>query len=182
MREATLRECNARCWLKVLVGRNVISDNLCRETKRDEITFAQSDSPGGRLMGKVAATPMYEVRNSSIHGQGVFALRRIPEGTRIIEYVGERISHEVADQRYNDDSEAHPHILLFIVDKDIVVDAGIGGNEARFINHSCDPNCEAEIDDGHIYIRAIKAIQPGAELTYDYRLTRPGRRRAAWKE
>lgn len=133
-------------------------------------------------MGKVMYTPMYEVRESSIHGMGVFASRKIRTGTRIVEYLGERITHEVADERYNDDTNEHPHILLFIVDKVTVVDAGRGGNEARFINHSCDPNCEAEVDDGHIYIRAIKTIQPGAELTYDYRLTRPGRRRAEWKE
>ena len=64
----------------------------------------------------------------------------------------------------------------------IVVDGGHGGNEARFINHSCDPNCEAVVVNGHIYIQAIKTIQPGVELTYDYRLTRPGRRRAIWKQ
>jgi len=133
-------------------------------------------------MGKAVLVPLYEVHESSIHGVGVFALRRIRKGTRIIEYMGEHIAHEVADGRYNDDAKDHPHVLLFIVDKDTVVDGGRGGNEARFINHSCDPNCEADVENGHIYIRAIKTIQPGDELTYDYRLTRPGRRRASWKQ
>ena len=133
-------------------------------------------------MGQAVRKPFYEVHESSIHGVGVFASRRIRKGTRVIEYLGERITHEVADERYHDDANEHPHVLLFIVDEAIVVDGGRGGNEARFINHSCDPNCEAVVVNGHIYIQAIKTIQPGVELTYDYRLTRPGRRRAIWKQ
>jgi len=133
-------------------------------------------------LAKVERMPLYQVRESDIHGVGVFALRRIRNGTRVVEYTGERISQEVADERYNDDAAEHPHVVLFIVDDNTVVDGGQGGNEARFINHSCDPNCEAVVSDGHIYIQAIKTIQPGVELTYDYHLTRPGRRRAAWKQ
>ncbi len=115
--------------------------------------------------------PNFEVRNSTIQGQGVFATRRIRKGTRIIEYVGERISSEEADTRY-DDNSPHPHVLLFKVDKRTVVDAGVNGNEARFINHCCEPNCEPVIENRRIYIEAIRTISPGDELTYDYNLTR----------
>jgi SET domain-containing protein len=111
------------------------------------------------------------VRRSPIAGKGAFARRPIPKGTRIIEYVGERISHAEADRRYPEDGE-HPHVLLFIVDRRTVIDAGVGGNAARFINHSCDPNCEAVIEDGRVFIEAIRDIAAGEELTYDYHLTR----------
>jgi SET domain-containing protein len=108
------------------------------------------------------------VRRSPIHGRGVFALVRIPRGTRIIEYIGERISHREADRRYaHDDS---PHTMLFMVDRKTVIDATRRGNSARWINHSCRPNCEAVDEDGRIFIEAIRDIRPGEELTYDYNL------------
>jgi hypothetical protein len=116
--------------------------------------------------------PPFKVRSSRIQGLGAFATQRIRKGTRIIEYVGERISSEEADARYDDDITPNPHVLLFVVDKRTVVDAGVGGNEARFINHSCDPNCEPVIESRRIYIEAIRTIEPGEELTYDYNLTR----------
>src|SRR6185369_16297414 len=64
------------------------------------------------------------------------------------------------------------HTFLFIVDRNTVVDAGVGGNEARFINHSCDGNCESEIEGRRIFIEAIKSIEPGEELSYDYQIGR----------
>jgi len=115
---------------------------------------------------------LLEVRRSAVHGRGVFALRRIRKGTRIIEYLGERISHQEADRRYEHKRADDNHTFLFIVDRRIVVDAGIGGNEARFINHSCAPNCESVIERGHIYIEALRTIEPGEELNYDYRIAR----------
>lgn len=124
----------------------------------------------------------FELRSSSIHGQGVFAVRRIHKGTRLIEYVGERISPEAADLRYDDDAMDLPHTFLFTVDAHTVIDAAVGGNEARFINHSCNPNCEAVDDDGRIFIEAIRNIRPGEELTYDYHLERDGRWRKGWAE
>jgi hypothetical protein len=114
--------------------------------------------------------PYVVVRNSKIHGRGVYAVRRIRKGTRIIEYVGDRISHDVADARY----EAKPddgHTFLFVVDDDVCIDAGIGGNAARFINHKCDANCETIIEDRRVFIEALRTIQPGEELGYDYQLT-----------
>ena len=113
----------------------------------------------------------FAVRRSSIHGKGVFALRRIRKGERIIEYKGERISHAEADRRYEAEHEADdPHTFLFTVDDKIVIDAARGGNSSRWINHSCSPNCETEDDDGRIYIEALRDIRPGEELTYDYLL------------
>jgi hypothetical protein len=122
----------------------------------------------------------FEVRNSKIQGRGGFAVRKIPAGTRIVEYRGERIPHEVGWERYDDDSMERHHTFLFTLDDDTLVDAGVRGNNARFINHSCDPNCSTIIEDGHIYIDAIEDIPRGAELTYDYKLTREGRYQKAW--
>ena len=115
---------------------------------------------------------MLRVRRSRLHGRGAFALRRIRKGTRIIEYLGERISHREADRRYSDKDVNDNHTFLFIVDRSTVIDGGARGNAARFINHSCDPNCESVIDDRRVFIEAIRTIQPGEELTYDYQIGR----------
>jgi SET domain-containing protein len=121
----------------------------------------------------IAARPdMMRVRRSRVHGRGVFALRRIRKGTRIIEYLGDRISHRQADERYQDKSDRDNHTFLFIVDRGVVIDAGVNGNDARFINHCCDPNCESVIDDRRVFIEAIRTIQPGEELSYDYQIGR----------
>jgi hypothetical protein len=115
---------------------------------------------------------LLEVRNSAIHGHGVFALRRIAAGARIIEYAGDRISHAEADRRYEDRPDDDNHTFLFIVDKRTVIDAGVGGNEARFINHACDPNCETVIENRRVFIEAVRDIEPGEELKYDYQILR----------
>jgi SET domain-containing protein len=122
-----------------------------------------------------AGTPLYKERRSRIHGRGVFAARRIRKGTRIIEYTGDRISNAEADHRYEDRPEDDNHTFLFIVDKRTVIDAGVGGNDARFINHSCEPNCETLIEDRRVFIHALRTIQAGEELAYDYQIRRePG--------
>ncbi len=115
---------------------------------------------------------LLEVRPSSIQGLGAFASGPIPGGTRIIEYTGERITHAEADRRYDDDAGEHPRVLLFTVDRRTVIDGGVGGNASRFINHSCEPNCEAVTDRRHVYIEALRDIAAGEELLYDYNLTR----------
>lgn len=117
------------------------------------------------------ADPLYVVRRSRIHGRGVYAARRIRSGTRIVEYVGDRISHEEADARYETKGDDDGHTFLFVVDDDLCIDAGVGGNEARFINHKCDANCETIIEGRRVFIEAIRTIQPGEELGYDYQLT-----------
>jgi uncharacterized protein len=116
--------------------------------------------------------PKFEVRRSRVHGRGVFALRRIRKGTRLIEYVGQRVSHEEADRRYADKDERDNHTFLFTVDKRTVIDAGVDGNDARFFNHSCDPNCESVIEGRRVWIEAIRTIAPGDEMTYDYQIVR----------
>ena len=112
----------------------------------------------------------YVVRRSNIHGRGVFALADIPKGTRLMEYVGERISHTEADRRYAKEHENSPHTMLFAVDEKVVIDATRWGSSARFINHSCSPNCEAIEEEGRIFIETIKKVPAGGELTYDYNL------------
>jgi uncharacterized protein len=117
-------------------------------------------------------TPLFEVRHSPIHGYGVFAARRIRRGTTVIEYLGERVSHAQADARYEDKSPKDNHTFLFTVDAKTVIDAGVDGNEARFINHGCEPNCESTAVNKRIFIEAIRTIRPGEELSYDYQIQR----------
>jgi SET domain-containing protein len=115
----------------------------------------------------------FELRPSPIAGIGAFATRPIKKGTRIIEYTGERISNAEADRRYDEDKMTHHHTFLFTLNRRTVVDAAVGGNEARFINHSCAPNCEAVIvDSRRIYIEALRDIPVGEELVYDYQYER----------
>jgi SET domain-containing protein len=119
---------------------------------------------------------LYVVKKSAIHGRGVFAATTIPKGTRIIEYTGERISHAEAAVRYQGEPDPNTIVLLFTVNRKVVLDAAVGGNAARFINHSCVPNCETVSDDGHIFIEALRRIESREELTYDYNLNLSTRR------
>lgn len=116
----------------------------------------------------------FELRRSRIQGTGAFATRLIRKGQRIIEYAGERISNKEADRRYDESRMHRHHTFLFTVDRKTVVDGASEGNEARYINHSCAPNCEAVIEDGRIWIYALRTIRPGDELGYDYRYQRSG--------
>lgn len=122
--------------------------------------------------GRRPKTPLIEVCHSRVHGYGVFALRRIRRGTNIIEYLGERVSHELADARYEGKDPKDGHTFLFNVDAKTVIDAGVNGNEARFVNHGCDPNCQTVDIGKRIFIEAIRTIQAGDELAYDYRIQR----------
>lgn len=122
-------------------------------------------SPGAK-----AAKPRVAVRNSPIHGRGVFAAGAIARGARIIEYTGERISHAEADRRYGDLHDGSSHTMLFAATDKVVIDATKRGGPARWINHSCAPNCEANEEDGRVFIDAIRPIKPGQELFYDYHL------------
>jgi uncharacterized protein len=115
------------------------------------------------------ANHWFRLRRSRIQGTGAFARVDIPKGTRIIEYVGERITPAEADRRYPDDERSsRHHTFLFTLNQRTVIDAAHRGNDARFINHSCAPNCDAVIERGHIWIYAIENIPQGAELAYDY--------------
>jgi uncharacterized protein len=117
-------------------------------------------------------SPPILVRDSNVHGRGVFATRRIEKGERIVEYLGERVSHDEADRRYEEKAENDSHTFLFIVDSKTVIDAGTDGNDARFFNHSCDPNCESVVEKRRVFIEALRAIEPGEEMSYDYQIYR----------
>jgi hypothetical protein len=110
----------------------------------------------------------FEIRPSPMQGLGAFATRSIPAGTRLVEYAGERLTPAAADARYPDVEHERHHTFLFAIDDDVVIDAAVDGNEARFINHSCDPNCDAVIDEGRIWIETIRDVASGEELAYDY--------------
>jgi SET domain-containing protein len=94
-----------------------------------------------------------EVRKSGVHGRGVYAAQFIPEGTRIIEYTGERVSWEAAP-----DDDDDPHTFNFGLENGEVINPEVGGNDARWINHSCDPNCETVEEDDRIFIDALRDI------------------------
>ena len=114
-------------------------------------------------------------RRSTIHGNGVFAAAKIKKGERLIEYKGLRRTHEEVDAGDTGDVDSG-HTFLFTLNDEYVIDANFKGNSARWINHSCDPNCEAvlEEDEGddrrkdQVFIEAIREIAPGEELSYNY--------------
>lgn len=118
----------------------------------------------------------YVIRFSSTHGRGAFASRTIRKGARILEYQGKRSSWKKALKRPPSDPNDPNHTFFFELSNGKVIDAGVDGNAARWINHSCDPNCEAvEDEDGRVFIYAMRTIQPGEELNYDYQLSVDGR-------
>ena len=111
-----------------------------------------------------------QVRRSGVHGKGVFALQPIRAGETVIEYVGERISWKEALRRHPHDPAQPNHTFYFHIDDKHVIDANVGGNAARWINHACDTNCEADEEGGRVFIKALRDISPGEELFYDYGL------------
>lgn len=118
----------------------------------------------------------WRVLHSPIHGRGVFATRTIRKGETIIEYRGKRMSwDEACEQPASDDSDPY-HTFLFSLDDGRVIDAAVRGNAARWINHSCAPNCETYEDDrGRVFIAARRTIRAGEELSYDYKLEIEGK-------
>ena len=113
------------------------------------------------------------MRVSRIAGHGVFATRLIDRGEWIIEYAGERITEAEFQRRdpARAPGESH-HTVFFEVAPDVVIDANVNGNDARFINHSCDPNCVTRIEDGRVHIYAKRQISAGEELSFDYAYVR----------
>ena len=115
-----------------------------------------------------------EARLSPIHGNGIFATELIRKGERVIRYKGTLRTHAEVDEDYGDEDE-NGHTFLFTLNDEYVIDANHGGNSARWINTSCDPNCEAVLEEDEdeprkskVFIEATRAIKPGEELTYDY--------------
>lgn len=117
----------------------------------------------------LATHSVIEERLSRIHGRGVYALKPFRAGERIVELLGEKITAAESDRR----AELLPddgHTFFFWVDEDLVLDCAVNGNSTRYINHHCEPNCEAIIEDDRAFIDAIRDIQSGEELTYDYNI------------
>jgi uncharacterized protein len=127
--------------------------------------------------GKTKPAKRIEVRKSRIHGRGVFAREQIRKGARIIEYTGRRIPWKDAQELPPLDSTNPYHTVFFSVDNGDVIDAAVGGNEARWINHSCEPNCETFEEDYRIFVHALRGLRPGEELFYDYKMI-PAERRS----
>lgn len=120
--------------------------------------------------------PSYVVRDSGIHGRGVFATRTIRKGSTIVEYRGERTTWSIASRRPDSDPDNPHHTFIFELADGRVIDAGVRGNAARWINHSCAPNCDTYEDErGRVFIAARRTIRKDEELTYDYQLTFDGR-------
>ncbi len=110
------------------------------------------------------------MRRSDVHGNGVFAVQDLAEGETLIEYKGEIISWKEALRRHPHDPAQPNHTFYFHIDDGRVIDGNVKGNDARWINHSCEPNCEADEVDGRVYIKALRNIAAGEELNYDYGL------------
>ncbi len=126
--------------------------------------------------------PRVQVRESPVHGKGVFARRAIPAGARILEYRGERIGWKEALRRHPHDPAQPHHTFYFSLETGGVIDAHVGGNQARWINHSCAPNCEAREIEGRVFIHALRDLQAGEELFYDYHLSLDERHTARRKQ
>ncbi len=120
-------------------------------------------------------TEYVEVKGSGIHHKGVFAAKFIPKGTRIIEYVGEKLTKAQSDKRadvYLEENEKNPDkngaVYIFELNKKYDIDGNVPNNPAKYINHSCDPNAETDIIRGKIWVIALRDIEKGEEITYDY--------------
>jgi len=112
--------------------------------------------------------PRIALRRSGIHGRGVYARRPLKEDETVCEYKGERIGEAEAARRYPENMSGLNHTFVFGIEDELNIDGGSKGNIARWINHSCDPNCDTFEEDKRMFVRAIRAIRPGEELTYDY--------------
>ena len=117
---------------------------------------------------------MWKVKISKIHGSGVFATENIKKGTTIIEYIGEKITRKEGDRRSDRrirrylNSKEKGSVYIFELNQRYDIDGSFAYNKARYINHSCSPNCEVDIIKGKIWISSIKNIKKGEELSYDY--------------
>lgn len=138
--------------------------------KRPAASAAAAPKPA-----RQAAAPgkLYEVRRSGVHGRGVYAIAPIAKGTTIVEYKGQMITWKQAERRHPHNPKDPDHTFFFQIDERHVIDAAVGGNAARWINHACHPNCESDIDEENfrVYIKALRRIKPGEELFYDYGLS-----------
>lgn len=121
-----------------------------------------------RVTTRVADRDFIRVGRSRIEGTGVFAKRKIPKGARIIEYTGARVPIDAVVAVANDGPPAA--VYAFRLNATTIIDGACGGNDSRYVNHSCAPNCEALCFDDHMYFYALRDIPRGDELTFDYQL------------
>jgi len=148
---------------------------LC-ETMRRTVSFARRSRPMPSPPTPASTSARaIQLRRSPIHGNGVFAVRTIAKGERIVRYAGLLRTHAETDAVYANVPETG-HTFLFTLNDDYVIDGNVNGNIARWINHSCEPNCEALIEEDRngrahrdqVFIYALRAIAPGEELTFNY--------------
>lgn len=141
---------------------------------KNQVTSDASDASAPPLATASPAsggdTRRIQTRRSGVHGKGVFAVQPLAEGEMLIEYCGEVISWKEALRRHPHDPLDPNHTFYFHIDDKHVIDGKQGGNSSRWINHSCKPNCEADEDGGRVFIKALRNIEPGEELFYDYGL------------
>lgn len=131
-------------------------------------TLSTPVQPAGRAPGSDARR--LQTRRSGVHGKGVFALQDLAAGETLIEYLGEVINWKEALRRHPHNPSDPNHTFYFHIDDKHVIDAKHGGNSSRWINHSCQPNCEADENGGRVFIKALRNILAGEELFYDYGL------------
>ena len=117
---------------------------------------------------------MWKVKKSNVHGSGVFATTDINKNVRVIEYIGEKVTKSEGDSRSEKrikkylNSKKTGSVYIFELNKKYDIDGSPLYNKARYINHSCRPNCEVEISKGKIWIKSVKKIKKDEELSYDY--------------
>jgi SET domain-containing protein len=117
----------------------------------------------GESNGVICETALIQFRRSPIHGTGGYARTNVAKGTKLIEYVGKKITKAESELQCEGDN-----VYIFTLDDEHDLDGNVDWNPARFINHSCNPNCEAEWDEDRLWIVAIREIQPGEELSFNY--------------
>ncbi len=117
---------------------------------------------------------MWKVKKSKVHGTGVFAAQKITKNSKVIEYIGRKVSKSEGDKISENrlkkylNSKKTGSVYVFELNKRFDIDGSPLYNKARYINHSCSPNCEVDVIRGHIWISSIKNIKEGEELSYDY--------------
>ncbi len=151
-----------------------------KKSKKKTVTPDQASASVTSEATDLPETVWHRVKRSALHGQGVFARRKIPAGTRIFEYAGKRITSKQADEQEPSDPHDPFHTFFFSLSSGKIIDGNQNGNDARFINHSCAPNCETEEDASgkHVYVLALRDIPRGEELNFDYGLIIDGRKTA----
>jgi SET domain-containing protein len=133
-------------------------------------TPAKAPTPASPVPRAQGTGRRIQVRRSGIHGKGMFALQELAKGELVMEYVGEVITWKEALRRHPHDPSDPNHTFYFQIDDKHVIDGNVGGNSARWINHSCTPNCEADEEEGRVFVRTLRKIKAGEELFYDYGL------------